>query len=69
VTTFRAVHDIHLLTGIHVRTSSLESDGFHAYIGDFGRSDGGLCVYFQKDDYRYEGLGVISSLKQGYLAA
>lgn len=69
VTTFRAVHDIHLLTGIHVRTSSLESDGFHVYIGDFGRGDGGLCVYFQKDDYRYEGLGVISSLKQGYLAA
>ncbi len=69
VTTFRAVRDTHLLTGVYVRTSSVESDGFHVHIGDFGRGDGGLCVCYQKDSYCYEHLGIISSLKRKLLAA
>lgn len=36
VTTYKAVRNVYLLPNVFVRTSSLDSDGYRVYVGDFG---------------------------------
>ena len=56
VTTYKAVRGVYLLSNIHIRTSSLDSDGGRVCVGNFGRR--GLSVYNDSDFSRDDSLGV-----------
>lgn len=61
ITTYKIVRHIYLLPDVYARTSSLDSDGRHVFMGYFD-SDG-LSVYYRWDDYRYDYLGLSSARK------
>ena len=56
ITTYKAIRGVCLFVGIYARTSSLDSDGDHVYVGIF---DGkGLYVYRIWDSFRLSDLGL-----------
>lgn len=61
VTAYFKVRGIYLLRGKYVRTSSVDADGDHVYVGDFG--GGGLRVDDYWDDDRDDRIGVSSARK------
>lgn len=60
-TTYAKVRGIRLVPSVYVRTSSVYSDGHHVYVGDFGGR--GLYVVNERDDRRYDNVGVASARK------
>lgn len=56
ITTYKAVRDVYLFGRIYARTSSLDSDGDHVYVGDF--DDKGLYVDDHWGSYRVSSLGL-----------
>ena len=61
VTTYKAVRGVYLIPNIYVRTSSLDSGGYHVIVGSFGAK--GLYVSDWYDDYRRSDIGVSSARK------
>lgn len=61
VTSYKAVRGVYLLPNVYVRTSNLDSDGYRVSVGFFDA--GGLYVYDDWDDDRYELLGLASARK------
>jgi hypothetical protein len=61
ITTYYMVHGVRLFERIYVRTSSLDSDGFHVLVGDFDAK--GLDVLNLWDDLRHDNLGLASARK------
>jgi hypothetical protein len=61
ITTYYKVREVRLFENKYVRTSSVDVDGSHVYVGYFDES--GLNVDHFRDDYRGDDLGVASSRK------
>jgi hypothetical protein len=61
ITTYFAVRGVRLFANVYVRTSSLDSDGYHVSVGYFDA--GGLYVDYWHDDYRHSSIGVSSARK------
>lgn len=61
ITIFFDVHGIRLFERMYVRTLSLDSDGLHVGVGDFGT--GGLSVNYNWDSSRDDRLGLASAWK------
>lgn len=61
LTTYKAARDEYLLSGLYVRTSSFDSDGYHVGVGGFGV--GGLGVSNYWDLNRRASLGLAGSRK------
>jgi len=64
VTACFKVRGIYLLRGKYVRTSSVDVDGYHVYIGYF--VEDGLYVDRYWDDNRSDNVGVASALKNSF---
>lgn len=58
-TVYRKVRGVNILPNFLVRTSSVDSDGNHVFVG--GQDDGGFCVNVYSDDFSIEVLGVSSA--------
>ncbi len=61
ITTYFEVRGVRLFASIYVRTSSVDSDGDHVFVGDFGAR--GLGVVDWSDDGRDSDVGVSSARK------
>ncbi len=61
VTAYFKIRGTYLLQGFYVRTSSVDAEGFHIYVGGFG--GGGLDVDGSWDGGRSSGLGISSARK------
>lgn len=61
ITTYFEVHGVRLLDDVYVRTSSLDSDGYHFYVGCFS-VDGLIVNNFWGDCYSRLGLSVARKL-------
>ena len=59
ITTYFKVREVRLFENKYVRTSSVDVDGYHVYVGSF--VENGLYVNFCRDDYRSGYIGVASS--------